>query len=144
MKFIVRKAEEKDLQAIQCLYSSKKDYPHSPYGKEKREIFRNILGDRSRNILVGERNGIVSAFVSMKTEYSFENELLPCAVITDLKADENDAEILCAILSRAIAVSMENECKEITLFDKNLTAEKYSLYSICGFKENPGFFRKQI
>lgn len=144
MKFIVRKAEEKDLQAIQGLYSTKKDYPHSPYGKEKREIFKSMLDDRSRSILVGERNGIVSAFISMKTEYRFENNLLPYAIINDLKAEENDAEILCAILSRAIAVAMENECKEITLSDKNLTAEKYSLYSICGFKENPGFFKKQI
>ncbi|MBR3589038.1 MAG: hypothetical protein IKL16_05700 [Clostridia bacterium] len=144
MKFIVRKAEEKDLQAIQGLYTTKKDYPHSPYGKEKREIFRNMLGDRSGNILVGERNGIVSAFISLKIEHRFENKLLPSAIISDLRAEDNDAEILCAILSRAIAVAMENECNEITLFDKNLTAEKYSLYSICGFKENPGFFRKQI
>ncbi len=144
MKFIVRKAEEKDLQTIAGLYNSKKDYPHSPYGKEKKEIFKSMLSDRSRNILVGERNGIVNAFISMKTEYRFENNLLPSAVINDLKAEDNDAEILCAILSRAIAIAMENECKEITLYDKNLTAEKYSLYSICGFKENPGFFRKQI
>ena len=144
MKFIVRKAEEKDLQAIQNLYSTKKNYPHSPYGKEKKEIFISMLNDRSKNILVGEKNGIVSAFISMKIEHRFENELLATAVITDLKADDNNAEILCAVISRAIAVAMENECKEITLYDKNLTAEKYSLYSICGFRENPGFFRKQI
>lgn len=144
MKFIVRKAEEKDLQAIQGLYNTKKDYPHSPYGKEKREVFRNMLDDSSGNILVGEKNGIVNAFISIKIECRFENNLLPSAIINDLRAKDNDAEILCTMLSRAIAVAMENECNEITLSDKNLTAEKYSLYSICGFKENPGFFRKQI
>lgn len=144
MKFIVRKAEEKDLNSIAGLYAPKKDYPHSPFGKEKREIFKTMLSDLSRSVLVGERNGTVCAFISMKIEHKFENNLLPCAVINDLKAEENDAEILCAVISRAIAVSMENECTEITLYDKNITAEKNSLYSICGFRERGGFFRKQI
>jgi len=144
MKFIVRKAEEKDLQAIAGLYHTKKEYPYSPFGREKRENFKNMLNDISRSILVGERNGIVSAFMSLKIEQRFENNLLPSAIINDLKAEDNDAEILCAILSRAIAVAMENECKEITLYDKNITAEKFSLYSICGFKESESFFRKQI
>lgn len=144
MKFIVRKAEEKDLQAISALYSTKKDYPYSPFGKEKREIFRSMVSDSARSLLVGERNGNVNAFISLKIEHRLENNLRSSAFISDLKAEDNDAEILCAILSRAIAISMENECNEITLYDKNINAEKYSLYSICGFKEKEGFFRKQI
>lgn len=144
MKFIVRKAEEKDLQAIAGLYSTKKEYPHAPFGREKSEKFKAMLGDFTRSILVGEKNDIVRAFISLKIEHRFENALLPSAIINDLKAEDNDAEMLCAILSRAIAVAMENECKEITLYDKNITAEKFSLYSICGFKESKNFFRKQL
>ena len=144
MKFIVRKAEEKDLQSIADLYNTKKEYPHAPFGREKREIFKSMLSDSSSCILVGEKNGIVNAFLSLRIEHRLTNNLLPSTVICDIRAENNDAETLCAILSRAIAISMEKECKEITLYDKNITSEKYSLYSICGFKENEGFFRKQI
>lgn len=144
MKFIVRKAEEKDLNLIADLYHTKRDYPHSPFGREKREIFRNMLCDPSRYILVGERNENVTAFLSLKIEYRFENFLIPSAIISDIRTTDCDAEILCAIISRSIAVAMENECKEIILIDNKATAEKHSLYSICGFKESTGFYVKQI
>lgn len=144
MKFIVRKAEEKDLNSIAGLYDTKKDYPHSPFGREKREIFKNMLSDSSRHIFVGERNGVVTAFISLKIENRFENFMSPSAIITDICVCDSDAEILCAVLSRAVAVAMENECREITLFDRKVTAEKHSLYSICGFKEINTFFLKQI
>lgn len=144
MKFIVRKAEEKDLNLIANLYHTKRDYPHSPFGREKREIFKNMLCDPSRHILVGERNENVTAFLSLKIEYRFGNFLAPSAIVSDIKTADCDAEILCAIISRSIAVAMENECKEIILIDNKVTAEKHSLYSICGFKESTSFYVKQI
>ena len=144
MKFIVRKAEEKDLDAIVCLYEEKKDYPFSPFGREKREAFREMLADPSRHIFVGERNGKTNAFISMKIERRFENFMKKSAMISDIKVADNDAEILCAILSRVIAVSMENECTEITLYDKCVTSEVNSVYSICSFRESNTFYVKKI
>ncbi len=144
MKFIVRKAEENDLNSIVNLYEEKRDFPYSTFGREKREIFKSMLSDSSRHILVGERNGIVSAAISLRIEHRFENFFASSAIISDIKVLNNDAEILCAILSRAIAVAMENECREITLYDKKVTAENHSVYSICGFKESNTFFVKQI
>jgi len=144
MKFIVRKAEEKDLSLIESLYEEKRDYPHSPFGREKREAFRQMLSDSQWHIFVGERNGIISAFLSMRIEQRFENFMKPSALISDIKATDNDAEILCAILSRAIAVAMENECCEISLCDKNVRAQTNSIYSICGFKESNTFYLKKI
>ncbi len=144
MKFIVRKAEEKDLNSLAALYDTRRDYPHSPYGREKREIFTKMLTESSRHLFVGEKNGSVCAFLSLRIENRLENFLAPDAVISDLKANDNDAEILCAIISRAIAVAMENECREITLSDRKITPEKHSLYSICGFRESNAFYLKQI
>lgn len=144
MKFIVRKAEEKDLNAIENLYEEKRDYPYSTFGREKREAFRQMLSDPQWHILTGERNGVVSAFLSMRIERRFENFMKPSAIISDIKSHNNDAEILCAILSRAIAVAMENECCEIGLWDKNVRAQTNSVYSICGFRESNTFYLKKI
>lgn len=144
MKFIVRKAEEKDLSLIENLYEEKRDFPYSPFGREKRDFFRQMLADSQWHIFVGERNGIVSAFLSMRIERRFENFMKPSALISDIKASDNDAEILCAILSRAIAVGMENECCEMLLSDKNVSAETNSVYSICGFRESNTLYLKKL
>lgn len=144
MKFIVRKAEEKDLSLIESLYEEKREYPHSTFGREKRDAFRQMLSDSQCHIFAGERNGIVSAFLSMRIERRFENFMKPSAIISDIKVSDNDAEILCAILSRAIAVAMENECCEITLYDKKVKAEANSVYSICGFRESNTFYSKKL
>ena len=144
MKFIVRKAEEKDMEAVACLYEEKKDYPYSPFGREKRDAFREIISDGRYHVFIGERNGNVCAYLSMRTERRFENYMKASAVISDVRAADNDPEILCAILSRAIAVAMENECCEILLYDKKIKAETHSVYSICGFRESNTFFVKRI
>ncbi len=144
MKFIVRKAEERDLEAIEKLYEERRDYPYSPFGREKRDAFRKMLSDSQSHVFTGERNGSVCAFLSLRIERRFENFMKNSAVISDIKAADNDAEILCAILSRAVAVAMENECCEITLYDKKVKAETHSVYSICGFRESNTFFVKRI
>lgn len=144
MKFIVRKAEEKDLSAVEKLYEEKRDYPYSPFGREKRDAFRKMLSDEQWCVFVGERNGNISAYLSMRIERRFENFMKASAVISDIKVSGNDAEILCAILSRSIAVAMENECCEICLYDKKVKAETNSVYSICGFRESNTFFTKRI
>ncbi len=144
MKFIVRKAEEKDMNAIECLYEEKRDYPYSHFGREKRDAFREIISDGNHHVFIGERNGNICAYLSMRTERRFENFMKPSAVISDIRAADNEPEILCAILSRAIAVAMENECCEILLYDKKIRAETNSVYSICGFRESNTFLVKRI
>lgn len=144
MKFVVRKAEEKDLDAIVKLYEEKGSIPYSPFGKEKREIFRQMLNDKSRHLLVGEKDCRISAFVSLKTENSFENFLKPSAFILDIKAENSDGEILTAVLSRAKAVAMENGCVEISLKDKNINAKSNAVYCLNSFKNSNMFFVKEF
>ncbi|MBE6782928.1 MAG: hypothetical protein E7536_02830 [Ruminococcaceae bacterium] len=144
MKFIIRKAEEKDLASVLKLFENKADYPMAPPGKEKRKIFSDMLADTSRYLFVGERNGVICAFVSMKTEHQFDSFFKLSAYITDIKADCNDAEILTAVLSRATAVAMENGCNKIILSDKNITALSNSVYSICGFGACDDFYIKNL
>lgn len=144
VKFIIRKAEEKDLDAIVKLYEKKDDFPYSPFGKEKRNIFSLLLSDKTRYILIGEKNNKICAFVSMKIEHRFENQLKLSAFINDIKTSVDEAEILCAILSRTVAIAMENECTEIFLTDKNINAQSFSVYSICGFKESNTTFIKKL
>lgn len=142
MKFIIRKAEEKDLTAILKLFENKTDYPMAPPGKEKRKIFSDMLSDSSRYLFTGERNGVICAFVSMKIEHKFDSFFRLSAFITDIRADCNDAEILTAVLSRATAVAMENGCDKIILADKSVTALSHSVYSICGFSASNNFYIK--
>ncbi len=144
MKFVIRKAEEKDLNIITALYEKRGEYPLSPFGREKKEIFSSMLHDSSRCILVGEKDGKIAVFLSMKIENRLENFLLPSAVILDIKIKSHESEILCAVISRAVAVAMENGCREITLFDKNVSPETHSVYSICGFRESTENYIKKI
>ena len=144
MKFIIRKAEEKDLASVLELFESKSDYPMSPPGKEKRKIFCHMLSDTSRYLFVGEKNGIICAFVSMKIEPQFDSGFRLSAFITDIKSQSNVAEILTAVLSRATAVAMENGCNKIIISDKNVTALSHSVYSICGFGRSNTFYTKNL
>ena len=144
MKFIIRNALEKDLPSILKLFEKKGEYPLSSPGKEKRELFTAMLSDTSRYIFVGEKNDTVSAFVSMRIEPRFENLLKFSALITDIKADGDSANILTAVLSRATAVAMENGCSEVIISDKNVNAQSRSVYSICGFCESNTFFTKRL
>ncbi len=144
MKFIVRKAEEKDLSSVEGLYNEKRDYPYSPFGREKREAFREMIEDKNCFLFVGERNEIPAAFLSMRIEHRFENSMKASAIITDVKTAGKDSEILCAIISRAVATAMENDCCEITLYDKSVIAESSSVYSICGFRESNTFYAKKL
>ncbi len=144
MKFIIRKAEANDLDAIVKLFEKKDDFPYSPLGREKRNIFSLLLSDETRYILVGEKNNKICSFVSMKIEHRFENQLKHSAFINDIRVADNEAEILCAIISRAVAIAMENECTEIFLTDKNIKSQNFSVYSICGFKESNTTFMKKL
>lgn len=144
MKFIIRNALEKDLASILKLFEKKGEYHLSAPGKEKRELFSSMLSDNSRYIFVGEKNDTVTAFVSMKIEPRFENLFKFSAFITDIKADGDSANILTAVLSRATAVAMENDCHEIIISDKNVTSQSRSVYSICGFSESNTFFIKKL
>lgn len=144
MKFIIRKAEVKDLDSIVKLFEKKEDIPRSSFGKEKREVFKSMLEDNSRYIFIGERNENISAFISIKIENRFENFFKPSAYVFDIKAENSDGEILNAVLNRAIAVAMENGCTEILLKDKNLNAKTNAVYTINGFKNSDTFFIKEI
>ena len=144
MKFIIRKAEEKDLNSIAELYRKKDDFPMSPPGKEKRNIFSEMLRDESKHILVGEKNGIITAFISMRIESRLENHFKLSAFITDIKTDFHHAEILTAILSRATAIAMEKGCSEIILFDNCIKPEFNSVYSICNFRQNNTVYHKKL
>lgn len=144
MKFLIRKATMADLNSVSSLYDKKGDYPQSYFGKEKREIFSDMLNDNSREILVGEKNGNVSAFLSMKIEHRFENSLKTSTIIFDIKAKDDETEILCAVLSRAIAITLENGGTEIILLDKNVTACTNSVYSICGFRKSDTCYIKSL
>ncbi len=144
MKFIIREAKPQDLNLITALYDVKGSYPLSPFGKEKKEIFASMLEDKTRHIFIGEKNGKISAFLSMKTEYRFQNSFENSAIILDIKASDDDSEILCAVLSRAVATAMENACREIILPDKNVAAQTNSVYTICGFREADTHYIKKL
>lgn len=144
MKFIIRKAEEKDLPYILQLFEKKNDFPASLPGKEKKLIYSEMLKDTSRHILVGEKNGVITAFISMKIEAVFKNTLGLTAFITDIRTDMCHAEILTAILSRATAIAMENSCRSIILCDDFVNPESNSVYSICNFKQSNTVYFKNL
>ncbi len=144
MKFIIRNAVQNDLPSIMKLFEKKGEYPLSSPGKEMRELFSAMLSDTSRYIFVGEKNDIISAFISMRIEPRFENLFKFSAFITDIRADGDSANILTAVLSRATAVAMENSCSEIIISDKNVTSQSQAVYSICGFCGNNTFFTKKL
>ncbi len=144
MKFIVREAEQKDLNSITALFEKKGDYPVSPFGREKKEIFSTMLENRTRHVLVGEKNDKICAVLSMKIENTFQNSFDPSAIIFDIKSSEENSEILCAVLSRAVATAMENSCREIILLDKNSSVQTNSVYSICGFKQSLTHYIKKL
>ena len=143
MKFIIRNAEEKDLTSVMKLFEKKEDIPVSPPGKEKKKLFADMLKETSRYILVGKKNGIICAFLSMKIEPEFKTFFRLCAYVTDIKTDSEHAEILTAILSRATAIAMENGCNKIVLSDESVNARSNAVYSICNFREsNTTYFKK--
>lgn len=144
MKFIIRKAEEKDLNSIIELFRKKDEFPMSAPGKEKKNIFSEMLKEESRYILVGEKNGVITAFVSMKTEARFKNHFKLSAFITDIKTDLCHAEILTAILSRATAIAMEKGCSEIILHDDCVNSESNAVYTICNFRQSNTVYRKKL
>lgn len=144
MRFIIRKAEEKDLPCILQLFEKKNDFSVSSPGKEKKLIFANMLKDNAKHILVGEKNGVITAFISMKIEAAFENFLGLTAYITDIKTDMCHAEILTAILSRATAIAMENGCRSIVLCDNFVNAESNAVYSICNFRQSNTVYFKNL